>query len=392
MRIARKVYMSIFTTLFILITCVATTFAWVGMFTTATLGSFDINLKVVNVDAEYFLTISNSGNANSFGDRIESVDLKKQILENMGYNTDSLLPEGIDSYFSQVAIMEPVTTDSNLTDFYSMTNLSKKSPFLSKDNRLYKYDLYLSVDTKEGIAGLSQTEIDALDINANVFFDNIADALIGTNNTGSLVDSNPFSTIPSNSEYSCLKNINPQSITINTKNATRLAFQIYEPITMNSSYDGTEIPMNTIIYQGGKQLPSVTNDVYDLGGILPEEYNLALKEINKIYKTNVDLDTLYVDTNGNGEIDNFEKSPFIGAKERYNNSVDKEMVEANNKIWVAPSTVSGTNYLGIKDGIQTKMKISVYFWYEGYDADCLRLVDFLPTSFEIVLSTDKNII
>ena len=113
--------------------------------------------------------------------------------------------------------------------------------------------------------------------------------------------------------------------------------------------------------------------------------------INKIYNINVNLDTLYIDQNNDGVISNDEKVGYNGAKLRYENQTDLEMVEANNKIWQAPTTISGLNYLGVANGVQTKMKLSVYFWYEGYDADCLRLIDFKPTSLNISLSTDKNI-
>ena len=391
MRIARKVYMSIFTTMFILITCVATTFAWVGMFTTSTLGSFDLNLKVVDIDADYILTISTTGIAGTYGDTVRSFDVKRQILKNFGYQTDMILDEGIDDFFMQNAIMEPLTTNKNLDNFYSMTNLKAKKPFLTEDTRFYKFDLYLAIDTKEGIENLTETEKNALEINANIFFDNIEEALSGTNNTGSLINSNLISTIPSNGNYDVLKSINPARLTVNTKNATRVAFQTFDPIPIDSSYTGSEMPNNTIIYQGGKQLPNVVNGVYDLGGILPEEYNLALKEINTIYSINVDLDTLYVDSNGDGQISSAEKVEYTGAKERYEQSTDLEMIDANNKIWQSPTSISGTNYLGIQNGVQTKMKVTVYFWYEGYDADCLRLIDFRPTSLQISLASDKKL-
>ena len=395
MRIARKVYMSIFTTLFILITCVATTFAWVGMFTTATLGSFDLNIKAVNIDAEYFLKISNTGLPNSFDNAVDANDLKKQILNNMGYSTDNILDEGIDAYFSKFAIMEPVTTDSTLSDFYSLKGATEKNPYLSSDNRYYKFDLYLSIDTLNGIANTPLDELPGLKINANVFFDNIKDAIEGTLNTESLLNTNPFSAIPSNSfnsDYICLRDINASSLTINAKNATRLAFQVFEPIAMNASYTGLETPKNTVIYQAGKQLPSVKNGVYDLGGILPEEYNLALKELNKSLDINVNLNNLYVDSNKNGTIDPSEKTYYQGAYDRYLNNSDIEMIESNNVVWDNPdeADMSGTNYLGIQNGVQTKMKISVYFWFEGFDADCLRLVDYMPTSLGLVFATDKT--
>ena len=67
------------------------------------------------------------------------------------------------------------------------------------------------------------------------------------------------------------------------------------------------------------------------------------------------------------------------------------MTEENNKIWQSPNAISGTNYLGVQNGVQTKMKVSVYFWYEGFDADCLHLIDLRPTSLGIVLVSDKKL-
>ena len=432
MRIARKVYMSIFTTLFILITCAATTFAWVGMLTTATLGSFDLNLKVVDAgDYDYFLQISSNGN--NFSDTIDMIDVKRQILENMGYDTTDVLNSGLEQLFASKSYMVPVTTDANLTKFYSRENLPSRKPYLKENNKFYKFDLYLSVDTKEGIAGLSQDKREELDINANVFFENIEEALIGTINKGALINNHDFSTIPSNSEYVYLKNLNSRNLTIDTKNATRVAFQTFAPININSSYNGTETPVQTIIYQGGKQYPNTEKGIVDLGGIIPEQYNVALREINELYETNVQLDNLFVDSNNDDEISNNEKVGYLGAYNRYLNNLDLEMKEynylnasnvdstnyssyyiydglnyiqptsynpldtyysreMNNRIWKSPTTISGTNYLGIQNGIQTKMKITVYFWYEGYDADCLQLIDYYQTALRIVFASDKNIV
>ena len=394
MRIARKVYMSIFTTLFILITCIATTFAWVGMTTTTMLGGFDLNLKVENIDAEYFLMISNSGNVGTFSDTLNPYTVKREILSNMGYSTDLVLDEGLDSFFTKNANMEPVTTNKNLDNFYSLCISNNTEPFLKEHNGYFKFDLYLSIDTLKGISGMSQEELNNLNINANVFFENIESALVGTINQDSLINSNPFSTIPSGSDFEILNSINHKKVKVDTKNATRIAFQLYNPIAIDDTYEGNEIPNKTIIYQGGKQLPNLNNDVFDLGGILPEDYNLALKEINKIYDTNIQLNNMYIDRDNNARITNDEKVPYLGAYERYNNGncFDLEMSDSNNVIWQKPdnSSISGTNYLGVQNGVLTKMKISVYFWYEGYDADCLRLIDFRPTSLNILFSTDKD--
>ena len=47
--VIRKIYMSILATLLVLITSIATTFAWVGMLSTAKFGGFEMNLKILIV-------------------------------------------------------------------------------------------------------------------------------------------------------------------------------------------------------------------------------------------------------------------------------------------------------------------------------------------------------
>ena len=84
MKITRKIYMSLFTTLFILLTCVVTTFAWVGIFTTSTLGSFDLNLMVQDPkDGEDYLRISATGEENTFDEAVALTDIQTQIMSNM---------------------------------------------------------------------------------------------------------------------------------------------------------------------------------------------------------------------------------------------------------------------------------------------------------------------
>ena len=45
-------------------------------------------------------------------------------------------------------------------------------------------------------------------------------------------------------------------------------------------------------------------------------------------------------------------------------------------------------YLGVKNGTQTKMKITVYFWFEGWDADCISAIDQKSVSLNLKFTSD----
>ena len=386
----RKMYMSILAAMLVLITTVATTFAWVGMLSTATLGGFTMNLKIEDYDNPYFLTISSyDGTSRSdFGDTVAQIDVQKQILDNMNVDysyIDYNNPDEMNKFFRRSAMLTPVTTDKNLTRFYAMNNLGRKITDLYESNAYFKFDVYLSVDALEGIQ--STTEI-----NANVFYDNILDSIVGTNSTSSLLNGNPF-TAPSYNPstiydpLNVLPTFNANNLTINSASAARIAFAIYDPIALTDSYDG-KTPSSIRIYQGGTKTPSKdANNVYSFGGILPEEYNLAIQELDKIYTIDMKLDNVYIDG---------ETSPYLGAKDRFDNDVDMEMIDdlAHKTLWSKATTISGTNYLGVhNDGtksVQTKMKMTIFFWVEGFDADCFQFIDHKNVDINLTFATDKD--
>ena len=76
----KKMLISILTSVVVLITIVATTFAWVGIFTYANTDNFDFNLRVSELDVNYFLQISATGEEGSFGDEADSIEIKRQIV------------------------------------------------------------------------------------------------------------------------------------------------------------------------------------------------------------------------------------------------------------------------------------------------------------------------
>ena len=82
-KVNKKILISILTSVIVMITIVATTFAWVGIFTYANIDNFSINLKISELDANYFLTISATGEKGSFSDEADSKEIKKQVLMNL---------------------------------------------------------------------------------------------------------------------------------------------------------------------------------------------------------------------------------------------------------------------------------------------------------------------
>ncbi len=391
----RKMYMSILATMFVLITSIATTFAWVGMLSTATFGGFEMNLKTIDFDSPYFLTISSidSTNRSDFGSSVARIDIQKQIMDNNPYINYSSIDENdavaVNSFFNRSAKLTPVTTSvegNQLGQFYEMPFLKDKKTDLAKSYGFYKFDLYITVDAVAGIQ-------DTTEINANVFLENIADCIKGTLSTSSLVNGNPFtgsSFVPSTTydPLNILPNFN-SSLTINSESAARIAFEIYDPIALTDTYQSTDTPSELRIYQGGTKTPSVSNNVYSFGGILPEEYNLAIQELNKIYNLNLKL------TNAKLESDS---SYYLGAYNRFLNDTDRELIDTleNKRLWTKPNTLSGTNYLGVhkdtttNESVQTKMKITVYFWFEGFDADCFQFIDNKNVTIDLAFSTDKE--
>ena len=374
--LSKKMLISILTSVVVFVTMIATTFAWVGIFTYASTDSFSLNLKVSKLDVNYFLTISATGRKDDFSEEADLVEIQRQILKNQHLWSDEEIDD-FDSFVVKDKYSKHCTTtpssclieNNKLTDFYSIRG--KITDYYDTYNTplgYLKFDLYLSVGAKEGIQ--PETEI-----NTNVFLADIEKTLQGTICEQKLTNLNPYKKMPSiPEEYNTLLTLPDNNFfNINSANATRFAFCIYEPIDVNESYDDSYNPIKTLIYQGGKKIPSFNGSVYDLGGNLPEDYNTALQELLIIRP-------------------NYNSSIQIEKNEHYyndlNNAVargenDLELTEVNSKIWDKPSDIDSSFYLGVHNGIQTKMKVTVYFWFEGWDSDCILGINEKPVTMNL---------
>ena len=359
----------------VFMTMIATTFAWIGIFTYANTKKFDINLRVLDYDADYFLTISSTGKRDSFSEEIDTIELKKQVLANRGRDLTLLTNDDAISaaYAEETSSFDPATTlpnsNNSLFDFKKMSMIETDATYNpitkkiipglvdAKDDFIW-FDLYFTVDTKEGISSMSE-------INSPIFLTALEDTVIGnitthtmlmydsnTENDFKVIDYNTIGTIPYLNYVPVLKNIaNSKKINVNSKNAMRFGFDLYEPIPIDEEYDDTNKIKSNVIYSVGSTYPNYVSseDYYDLGNNLPTEYNTAAQEL---------MNT---------------KSYFeVNVPNEYINRGDRELNYENNQVWKSATDLSSpNNYLGVHNGVQTKMRLRTYLWFEGWDSDCL---------------------
>ena len=370
----KKVYMSILAILLVFITVVATTYAWVGILTYAQTDTFKLNLKTQDLENDFYLSISatdyeeydTSGNLimTTYSEHADEYEIKKQIIQNRGYSTTGLDTEQlIDRMFYSKYQILPVTTTRNTIlkdEFHELEgNYGAKTIKAEKSNNFYKFDIYLSMEHRDGDAAITAGTNAKMDL----ILSDIANSLTGEIN--SQVVSNDF-TYPSSAVY------NPNnfgtisgSVNVDAASAARVALAVYKPILRTNSYFGTENPDKLFIYQGGTQVPTYneTTDTYSFGGILPEEYNLALYE----HKKNRDI----LPTEFNIPADNINRG-------------DLELIDDNDELF------DDSYGFGVKDGKKTKVKITVYFWFEGWDADCFEIIDAVKVRINLNFATNAN--
>lgn len=330
----RRVYMSILTIMLVFLTTVATTFAWVGILNYTDTSNFELNLQTENTN-KYRLTISATEDG-EYSDSVDVYDIKKQILINMGWSDTNLTtPEYIDNAFNRIGLFSVTTSD--LKDFKELNHENKK---LEDTKSYFKFDLYFKIeltDTKDEIE-------DDINLNSGLMLSTIESPLVGTKGGASLANGITF---PSGSimEQAGFGHFDTGTyLNIDSSYATRLAFEVYSPKEVTEGYVDTDLPVVTKIFQGGTQNPyyNTSTGLYSFGGILPEECNLAYQEYKKKYNLGNDF-----------------RIP-----DEILNRGDLEITEEN-------SVLLTEDYkFGINNGVSNKLKMTVYFWYEGWDADC----------------------
>ena len=367
--ISKKMFISILTSVIVMVTMFATTFAWVGIFTYANTDKISLNLRVQDLSANYFLTISGSGVKKTFSNNVPTDELERQIVNNKYNNIYKEQDNNfIHNLFNNIKLGCVSTLNNRpILDFYSLDFGSKYQASFKKSNEYYKFDIYLSVDTKEGISS------NTTGIRSNVFLTEIEKTLTGTETSYRFVNKNPFIDLPSDSITNILHTLPDfNTFKLNSANATRFAVALYNPINIEDDYTDEDVPINTLIYQGGKQYPNYDSitDLYDLGGILEHKYNTASQEIIQIRHSFSEGDIYYSKLN-----------------ETISNRNDLELTNENSTIW---NKHEHSTYLGCMDGIQTKMKLTIYLWFEGWDSDCVKAIVDKPISLNLTFTSGTD--
>ncbi len=359
----RKILISIFTIIVVIITTFATTYAWVGILTASSIEQFQLNLKTQE-ESNYALLISTTENG-TFKEALaeeDYIDIKRQILKNMGKNVEMLTDSGVINEYNNIEL-EPVSIEKNKIINDEFYLFDKNSLSRRNSNKRLKFDLYLSLDYIGEDVITEDTNI-----TVNLLLDEIQNTLVGNTKLGSVANG---ITYPSNgiitSNFPGITTTD--HVNVNSASSARVSLSIYSPILLEddsySNHPELNEPYRQVIYQGGSNNPyyDEQTDTYSFGGILPEEYNLAYQEFKSIYI----LDPLR----------------FYIPEEALNRG-DLELTNEN-------STLANNDLnFGIINGNRTKIKITVNFWFEGWDADCFQIIDSNPVTLNLVFATAKD--
>lgn len=348
-KIVRKVYLSIMVSVVCMITLVTVTFAWVGFLDFTKFDNFDINLNVEELE-EYGIEISLTGEEGSFGTSVNPLELKRIILKNYSstLDVDNMTDEQIQSRFSTVSLKQCTVkpnADNSFPDFLDMHN--------KVTTKYFKFDLYLS-------SYKAYESDETSDFLMDVFLS--GNLLEGTKDTRNLV--NDF-TYPSDFVNNVINGIQAntnisKNITVDSSSACRVAIQKYSVV---NKYDVSAYSSNTkindlIIYQGGTAKPTYDpiSDIYSFGGIMPENSNVAVYDYGIKTNTLITVPTWAI------------------------NRGDIEYNKDNNQIIDSSKNEE-------KIGIDQMIKMTIYFWFEGWDADCFDVIDRNPVTLNLNFST-----
>ena len=355
----RKMYLSVITSILVLVVTCTTTYAWTGILSYSSIEEFNVELKKEET-ADYSLQISLDGI--NFGYGIYATDLKKQILSNMGINTNDLSDSLINSVFSSLRL-NPVSTqikDNVIGSFVNLEQLTKNSFIYSEEvetsdtkKSYYNFDIYLSVEYNK-----KDPSVEALEDYQSIYLSNIAEMFRGKDKTVAL------STKRQLTNY--LTDEILRIVTVNSASTARLSITKYEAVEKGMPDIKSNI-IDTYIFQGGTSVPSKKDDVYSFGGILPQSDNLAFMEYNSIHSKN--------------QISNFYFEEF------YLNRLAKEEKA------ISDPNIEGFWIVDENDMVNTKkmIRLNIKMWIEGFDADCFEVISALPVSFNLLFTTKKDI-
>ena len=355
--IIRKMNLSIITCILVLILNVTTTFAWAGLQNYSNVENFEMSLES---SEKYELKVSLDGI--NFYNEIDELEFQKTVLVNMGV-LSSIEEDAnkIKQTFSKI-ILTPVTTKrigNDLGTFVSIDDIRKKDfhydSVIESDHvkkSYFNFDIYVAIDYVGG-------ESDESYINEyqDIYISDVSNLLIGNNKTYKL-----------NSNYvleNYFNDLTLKTVKVDTSSAARMSFTKYQVMEKGKPVDTNVV--DTIIYQGGTQTPTLNDDVYSFGGFMNHKDNLAYLEFNDLHDDEpISLDVF-------NEFYNNRINPKTGLED----AISSEQLE-----------IQRIKLIDENDKFNTKsmIKVNVKMWLEGFDADCFEAIATLPVGFDLVLA------
>ena len=373
----RKLYISVLTSILVLLTTVATTFAWVGVFANSTFESFNVLIKANNLK-EYGIEISATGKPGSFSDTIKSEEIKKQILLNWGYTEARIDEAGVNNLFYGLN-MDQCTTLPNVLDNNIISFGAFKTMNGEFTQKYYTFDIYVSAVQFYDRGVSSDFKLDAF----------LGDGLLkGTEKKRWVI--NPF-TYPESFINPLNNSSLPDTIIpidggtvirdakVNSKSTYRVGFEKYEVVDkyQPSQYTSLSTPKSAIIYSGDSyNYPTYNSekDVFEFGGILEDDINMAIGNYNS-------YESKYADTHSK-TVSVLDSNADIYGGDIF---AIRGVTGTNPDIILTSSTnhLIDSNNPNEQIGINQMMKVRVSFWIEGWDADCYNVTGGAPVTLSI---------
>ncbi len=333
-----------------LLTMVATTFAWVGITSNSVFDEFSINLKTDNDTGNYGVQLSLSGADGTFSDSIDGLAVRRQIMKNSGKYDNNMLnaasEDKINVLFSQYEMGQCTPTKSSgYSELFSSNSVQLFENVLSETyttNFMY-FDVYATLY----VAKITDSSAETTPV--QLF---LRDSILSSDEIGSWNMRNPYTYPTSKIAINGNTYTSPfagqtisGNIKVNPASAARICVQRFKPIDM---YTGTEnIVTGHTIYQYDSSIPyyNSSTGLYSFGGMLPTEHNMAQQQY-LLARPDATVPAIPEWQLNRGDVV-YEDRENIG-----------RLVEESDGLTVGK-----------------KIKFRIYFWFEGWDADCFEVID-----------------
>ncbi len=343
----KKVIFSLSILTFSLLTMIATTFAWVGIVSNSTFDEFNIKLKVDDDRGDYGVQLSLDGRPGTFSDSIDSIAVKRQLLKNIGHNSnviDNASENTINATFAQQKL-DQVTLQKNAIH-PDLFNSNELQYFEDMNGQISRRFFWLDIYASMYVATASASS----DVPLSLFLRGsiLSSDDIGTTNflndytypsTPITLGTETFSSSFLNKKFSGKVNVNPAS-------AARVCVQSFAPVDLYTIANTESLRYK--IYQYDDQMPSYDsyNNIYSFGGILPDNYNMAFQQYNMMHPGT--------------ELSNVPEWQI--------NRGDIKYQDSGNIGQICNKDTDGLT-------VGKMMKFRVYFWFEGWDSDCFEVIE-----------------